>query len=312
MILKHFKNLVDPEILGLMVVLLVLCPVMTLLFGAIMPGFAAQRKSKFFPYVVVLILVYGLITFLVDHLVAGSLGRGFAVHASIMLGLGTLHVYFYRIYFRMFGEENVWKEGFFTLTVTLYAMVPFVLCHAFLNGPYFTLAISKHAIFFLAPTWFYASFAKMLLIPPTRYLTWNYPDAGTDIPDHSSENPQDMVVVAWRITRTLASKKVVVLKAKAPSGIPFGHVFYKLIEDYNQHHAQDDAIEGYDLEQSYGWVFFLETEWHRQSKGIKPLETLNANGIRDNDVIFCMRMERSVHETAGQNEKARDFPLTKK
>jgi FMN-dependent NADH-azoreductase len=72
--------------------------------------------------------------------------------------------------------------------------------------------------------------------------------------------------------------------------MPFGDLFYIFISDYNESHPQN-TIEVTDLQQaSYPWIFYKKTAWWKSARYVDPDLTFQDNGIVNNDIIFCQRV----------------------
>lgn len=307
---SYFKNLLDINILSTIIVLLILCTISTIIFSRITPDFKKNLKSKFFPYILVLILVYGLVTFLGNNKMFLLLNQVFIFHQIIALGIGILHNYLYRNYFKEFEEDNIWKEALFALIITLYALIPFVAVYTFLNGHDFTLIISTHCLFLMVPTWFYIAFTRAIIIPSRIYLTWDFPAEATAYKDLADDELKDMVVLSFNISKSPRNNDYLTLRAKAPTRADFGRIFYHFIMDYNEDHSTS-IIETNDTENSYSWVFFLKENWYTKPKYIDPNYTLYMNGINDNSRILCYRMKKKALDNYSEEEDIRELDLNK-
>ncbi|HEY5750121.1 MAG TPA: TssN family type VI secretion system protein [Chryseolinea sp.] len=305
--ISRLKNLLDPHVLMAAVVLVILCTLTTMIFATITPAFKKKLKSHFFPYVVILMLVYALLTFLSNNKIFTGLTQMFLFHQVSALCLGVLQVRFYRSYFSEFDEDNIWKEAFFCLLAALYALVPFVVVYTFLNGPQFAFVMATHSIAFLAPTWYYMTFSKAMQIPAKILLTWDFPTTTNAFPEMLDDELRDVVILAFKVSRDNQSTDFLTLRAKAPIRVDFKRVFYHLVMDYNQEHL-GQGIEPFNTTEPYRWTFFLKGAWYQQPKFINADFTLSMNGISDNATIVCYRMKiRSLDNFKGQAEAVHEF-----
>jgi len=292
---------VDVNILSTIIVLLILGTIGTMVFTKITPDFKKNFKSKFLPYIIILMLVYALVTFLGNNKMFLNLNQVFVFHQIIAIVIGILHVYFYRNYFSSFEEDSIWKEALFVFLISLYTLLPFVLVYTFLNGPGFTFIMASHIILLMVPSWFYISFTRAIIIPSKIYLTWDFPEKNQAYTELADEELRDMVVLSFNISKSPQNNEYLTLRAKAPTRADFGRIFYHFILDFNEEHPQN-GIETNDAEDSYSWVFFLKENWFTQPKYIDPKYTLYMNGINDNSRILCYRMKKKALDNFEEDE----------
>ena len=102
---------------------------------------------------------------------------------------------------------------------------------------------------------------------------------------------RDLVVFSFMIDKGEFSEKYNVYRAKGPTRLDFGRLFYNFVLDYNERHSESPIeIEGKNG--LYNWVFFLQPKWYETTKYIDPELTLYMNGIEENSVVFCVRSEQ--------------------
>ena len=103
------------------------------------------------------------------------------------------------------------------------------------------------------------------------------------------------------------SEKYNVYRAKGPTRLDFGRLFYNFVLDYNERHTESPIeIEGKNG--LYNWVFFLQPKWYETTKYIDPELTLYMNGIEENSVVFCVRSEQlGVGKETKEEEQKIDF-----
>ena len=164
-------------------------------------------------------------------------------------------------------------------------------------------------IVFFIPTLVNASFNHSLKIPPKIYTTWQFPENYKELVGVSDDEMRALVVFTLMIKKEENDKDYTLYRAKGPTRIDFGRLFYNFVEDYNERFA-DAPIEIQNEEGFYNWVFFKQPKWYESTKYIDPKFTLYMNGIEENSYIICMRT--LVSDTAINNsDQETDFEYSK-
>ena len=307
---NYFINLFDPRLLVILLFLVAMCIAITIIFSKKVPEFK-QYKTNIYIYLFLTVLVYAVIAFLgYSRLFEGKTLSEFIFYQICTLTLGVFHCYFYRLFFNKFKlEDDVFKELFFALLVVLYASVPFLLIYTFLNGMYYMPLMMGNFIVFFIPTLVNASFNHSLKIPPKIYTTWQFPENYKELVGVSDDEMRDLVVFTLMIKKEENDKDYTLYRAKGPTRIDFGRLFYNFVEDYNERFA-DAPIEIQNEGGFYNWVFFKQPKWYESTKYIDPKFTLYMNGIEENSYIICMRT--LVSDTAINNsDQETDFEYSK-
>lgn len=289
---KYFINLFDPQLLVIALVMTAACIILTMIFVQKTEGFKQKYRSRFYVYTFSLAFIYALIALLgYNKLFQGNNLYEFIFYQICSLITGIIHCYAYRAYFDRFGSRKAANEYFFTLLSTCYAAVPFMLIYTFLNGTDLAYLMLGHFIVFFVPTFLNDTFNRAMSIPPKVYVTWQFPENYKETIGLSDNEWRDMVVFSYIMEKDKNAGKLSIYRAKGPTRIDFGRLFYNFVEDYNQRHP-GDQIEIEDENGLFSWVFFLQPKWYESTKYIDPSLTLYMNGIEENSVIFCMRTEK--------------------
>lgn len=288
---KYFENLLEPQILAMLLIVLAACVILTMLFSQKAPDFKA-KKSPFYIYVFSLAFVYSIIAFLgFNRLLADKKLYEFIFYQVSSLLLGGIHCYLYRAYFQKFNDDKKSTEYLFALVTVLYSVLPFGLIYTFLNGSNFLFLMLGHYLVFFVPTLMNDTFNRAMNIPPKVYKTWQFPENYKELAGVSDEEMRDLVVFSFMIDNHSSAQKYSVYRAKGPTRIDFGRLFYNFVLDYNDRHSENPIeIEGKNG--LYNWVFFLQPKWYESTKYIDPSLTLYMNGIEENSVVFCLRSEQ--------------------
>lgn len=297
---KYFENLLEPQILAMLLIVLAACVILTMLFSQKAPDFKA-KKSPFYIYVFSLAFVYSIIAFLgFNRLLADKKLYEFIFYQISSLLLGSIHCYLYRSYFQKFNDDKKSTEYLFALVAVLYSVLPFGLIYTFLNGSNFLFLMLGHYLVFFVPTLMNDTFNRAMNIPPKVYKTWQFPENYKELAGVSDEEMRDLVVFSFMIDNHSNAQKYSVYRAKGPTRIDFGRLFYNFVLDYNDRHTENPIeIEGKNG--LYNWVFFLQPKWYESTKYIDPSLTLYMNGIEENSVVFCLRSEQLGIEQSQSN-----------
>lgn len=299
---KYFTNLFDPQLLIIVLVVIAVCIILSMIFSQKTSDFKQKYRSKFYVYILSFAFVYAIIALLgYNKLFQNNNLYEFIFYQICSLGIGIIHCYLYRAYFEKFGSKKTGTEYLFALLCVCYAAVPFMLIYTFLNGADLVYLISGHFIIFFIPILLNDSFNRAMNIPPKVYVTWQFPENYRETVGLSDEEWRDMVVFTYIMDRNKDAVKYSIYRAKGPTRIDFGRLFYNFVVDYNQRHPGEE-IQVEDENGLFSWVFFLQPKWYESTKYIDPNLTLYMNGIEENSVIFCMRTDQMLDENSNSGK----------
>lgn len=254
--------------------------------------FAVKYKRKFYIYVFSFVLIYALVAFLGYNKLFTELSDEFLFYQIASLLFGILNVYLYRWYFEEFNLKGVvGTELLFSLLVTLYSSVLFVIIYTALNGIALTFLMCSHFLFFIVPTGVYAVFNYMMQIPPKEFVTWKIPERKNPFPEIDTVEMKDLLLITLLIQKHDHSTEYTSIRSKGPVRIDFGALFYHTVSGYNLHNAEG-KIELKDNGANCNWVFFLQPKWYQSAKYVDAKYTLGMNGITENSVIICRRQKK--------------------
>ncbi|WP_228451560.1 TssN family type VI secretion system protein [Chryseobacterium rhizoplanae] len=301
-------NLLEPEILVFILVLLSVCIILTAIFRRRIPDFKSIYGSKFNSYLLGVMIVSSLIGFVgYNQLFADHIQLEFIFYQLSSLAVGSLHCYIYRTFFRKFGDEVKGLEYFFVLLMIGYSIIPFALIYTFFNGIQFVFLMSGQYVLFFLPTVLNETFNRAMAIPPQIYRTWHFPENYKNLPGVTDEEMKDLVVFTLLIDKDRNAKNYSAYKAKGPTRIDFGRLFYSFILDYNEKNSESEIkVEGENG--FYDWVFFLRPKWYESTKYVDADLPLYMNGIEENSVVICARAQHMiVEENLNDNDNIPDF-----
>lgn len=307
MVKKHLGALIDVRLIVFLVVIIALSVILTMVFSDKIKDFAIKHKKKFYIYIFSFVLVYALVAFLGYNKLFTEISDEFLFYQIASLLFGTLHVYLYRVYFNEYDQKLITAELLFSLLITLYSSVLFIIIYTALNGIGLTFLMCSHFLVFIVPTGVYAVFNYMLQIPPKEYVTWRIPENAKNIyPPIEDKEMIDLLLITLLIQKDENSAEFSSIRAKAPVRIDFNKLFYHTTKNYNDRYI-NDPIELKQGSENCNWVFFLQPKWYQQAKYIDPGYTLGMNGVTENSVIICKRQKNKKVESANKKRVDSDI-----
>lgn len=289
MVKKHLGALIDVRLIVFLVVIIAISVILTMVFSEKVKEFATKYKRRFYIYVFSFVLIYALVGFLGYNKLFTELSDEFLFYQIASLLFGILNVYLYRWYFDEFDlKDVVGIELLFSLLITLYSSILFVIIYTALNGLALTFIMCSHFLVFIVPTGVYAVFNYMMQIPPKEYVTWRIPERKDPFPEIENVQMKDLLLITLLIQKKPDSTNYTSIRSKGPVRIDFGALFYHTVSGYNEHNA-DSKIELKHNGENCNWVFFLQPKWYQSAKYVDGKYTLGMNGITENSVIICKR-----------------------
>ena len=307
MVKKHLLALIDIRLIVFLVAIIAVSFILTMVFSDKIKEFAVQYKRKFYIYVFSFVLIYALVGFLGYNKLFTELSDEFRFYQIASLLFGILNVYLYRWYFDEFNKKgSVGIELLFSLLITLYSSVLFVIIYTALNGIALTFLMCSHFLVFIVPTGVYAVFNYMMQIPPKEYVTWRIPERKNPFPEIENVQMKDLLLITLLIQKKESDTKYTSIRSKGPVRIDFGALFYHTVSGYNEHNAESKIDLKYNGE-NYNWVFFLQPKWYQTAKYVDAKYTLGMNGITENSVIICKRQRVKEITQTKKEGKGKDF-----
>lgn len=284
----NFKELIDPSLLIILVVLLLLGAILSMFFIDKVKNFKTQYKTKHYIYLFSALLVFALVSFLGQSKAISSLYSEFVFYQVLLFGLGTLHVIFYRTYLLKYELDSYWLEGVYNMLIAVFGTIPFLLLYTYMNGITYAFTIVSCILMFLVPTWIFATFKTSVSIPAKIYKTWPFPEFGA-FAEPKDDEFRDMVVITFVFYKSPTSNIRTEFRAKSPIRMDFGRLFYHFVNDYNTRNS-DHPIQLLDeFGNPQHWVFYLKPNWYGVSKYIDPELTMYMNGIQEDSMVICLR-----------------------
>ncbi len=260
-------------------------------------GFAGSGKKPViygtFSSVVASVAAYGC-TYASDHLFIV-----FWLLSALFLLFGIIHmVMIHTRYFSSYQQDStkvLIGEILFAISVVFFTIVVFSSLQYFLKEKkdflFYPMMMSTLAFFI--PVLVFQTFQAAYDIPPPVYSTWVYPINQTiDLPP---ENPREkLLVIGFEIAKKITDSNRTYFRAKAPENMELGLLYYFFINDYNELQSEtpiEFADKDYD---PHEWWFRKKTKWYQGLHIFDPALSVKDNGIIENTVIICERIQKSV------------------
>ncbi|WP_025739943.1 TssN family type VI secretion system protein [Aquimarina pacifica] len=249
-----------------------------------------KNKKKFFLYILVTLLLFGLVGLLSNEKVLDNLPlNNFISFQVLFLVLGILHVLGLRKFFPDLSEKTTdfWTEFLYTIVTTFLGLVAFMFVVG-IYKPEYTYVFTAASITFIIPFMVVKLYEFAISVPVKIYKKWMYP-INKKIKDPKSDELANPLVISFEFNKGKNLDQISNFRLKAPEKMEFGKLFYFFINDYNERHPEEE-IQFLDRQNNpFGWIFYTKPSWFRGQKHIDFTRTVEANNIKEDDVIICRR-----------------------
>lgn len=256
-------------------------------------GFAAGGKKPTV-YSIVSSIIVSLIAY-ISRFVTDHTFTVYWIISGIFLLFGIIHVSIVNKKFFYSGDNNnkvFIGEIMFGFSVIFFVIVIFSSLQYFLSGDkqYLFYPVLFSLLSFFIPVLIVHTFNAAYNIPTASFITWSYPlSQQIDLPE---ENPNEkLYVIGFEIAKKNSDVKKTYFRAKAPEGLKLGELYYFFINDYNELQSEtpiEYATKDFD---AYEWWFRRKPKWYQRQRILNPDITIRENGIRENTIIICERIE---------------------
>ncbi len=298
----HFASLLDTTLIFFISIMLVVVVILTMLFADKVKNFKKEYRLKFFVYIFSMVFITALICFMGTTRTIDDLLNEFIFYQVLIFLLGMIHTLLYRTYFEKFGTKNMWMEMWFLFIVLLYLVIPFLIVYTIFHGNTFSFSMVFSLIPFLIPTLIYSSFIKAVAIPAKIYHTWAMDLIAGEYPEISDEEYKELIVITLVFQKSHDSLNRTEFRARAPIRIDFGRMFYFFVNDYNLRNIDSPINMVGEDGTAQNWVFYLKPAWYGTSKYVDPKLPLYMNGIEENSVIICERVDANIENNKSTDE----------
>lgn len=206
----------------------------------------------------------------------------------LLLGLG--HFYYMHQRLRWSGGPDAfWLELLFTTLIAILGSIGFMIVYHLLNRNGLQYIMTSSMLFFLFPLVFYQTFRKALAIPPKIMKEWFYP-VNEEMDEPEESKMKNLLVISFEFQKQITDAELTNFRAKAPTDMEFGQLFYYFINDYNDRHPNSRISFVNPKGEPHGWIFYKKPNWYSfLTRYISADKTIFTNHIKENDVIICTR-----------------------
>lgn len=209
--------------------------------------------------------------------------------AVIYLILGYYFPKLLAIFIPDLEEKPYYVEFLSIFLVMLISTALFSLVFNLCNELQYGLWACTCVLSFILPTLLKKTYSSFIEIPLEVYKIWSYGKENNELVDEYFDTSK-IIVVELELVKSPGERTPLNIKAKASENIPFGIWFKIFIEDYNKKSPQSE-IESGDYEDSYGWIFYINTSILGRKKYIDPDQTFTLNKIKEKNVIIAKRVQ---------------------
>ncbi len=260
--------------------------------GRIKRIFTKDRKKGLL-YLLCVVLVFGLTGLITYKWVISTLPLSkFITMQLIFLLAGVVHQWAMDKYFDWPEERHFWYKLLFTIAAGFIGVFAFSWVISLVGTLDFYYIFLSASIPFLIPFLVWETFVHALMIPVPVFKTWHYPLR--KLRDPVETDLRNPYVISLHFRKTPESGDMTHFRVKAPEAMHFGTFFYHFINDYNASHPES-KIEFFRGDDSgEGWVFYYKPRFFGWSRHVDPEFTVDRNGIRENDVVICQRVDTNL------------------
>jgi len=285
---RYLKHLISFEALVPFAIIVILTLLALKLLSTKTPGYM-PRKKKYYLYLLVGILTMSIFTAIVYNLKQSAVVLRYFSFIAFAFILGSLHVYFFRLFFNKFDSKNKFKEIMYSIITALSLMVPVIMIGSYFNDLQYLWYYLIIVAVFVIPSCFFILFNYSVSIPTRLYQKWYYPlGKKYDTPKHYEL--KNMIVLNFMFYKNTNEAFMTSFKAKAPKNMDFGRLFFFFINDYNDRKTKLKIELTEDSGDPYGWYFYTKPKWYGGSRHIDSELTVEENNLSDGDVVVCQRI----------------------
>jgi len=251
------------------------------------PDIKKSPYKVFIYYIIVSLVFFGLIN-CIGLISSISVQTRFLLILLAYLLTGIIHIFTVKAIFRDLKPQ---ADLLFTILLTFLGCIAVLILNYFVFNKTSQALFTMGLVMFPLPFFFFYTLELFLSIPDRIFKKWYYPL------DHSMPNLDlldltRVLIIQFEFLKSTGETSLTNFKAKAPSNMPFGELFYIFISDYNESHPQNIIEISNSNQQPYPWIFYIKTSWWKRNKFIDPDLTFQENGIVNNDIISCQRVDQ--------------------
>lgn len=294
--MSRFSNF-SPEVIKMSIIFLVIGVLLMVFMKGIKKLFSKKRKQVLI-YLLIMVALFALTALISNPHVLNNIPlHNFFAFQFIFLLLGILHVYVSREHFEILSEKtgSFWSEFIFTIAIACISLIAFFFITNMFK-PEYKFVFLGASLWFLIPMLVIKTYEFAMTIPLPVYKKWFYP-VGKNIKDPKDDELINPQVISFEFHKDDKTSELSNFRLKAPEKMEFGRLFYFFINDYNDRHPENKIGFINQNNEPNGWIFYKKPSWYTLMKYIDFARTVESNGIREDNVIICQRVEEDKVKT---------------
>jgi len=188
-----------------------------------------------------------------------------------------------------FKEKPYYVEFLFVFVLMFVSAALFSLVFNICNELQYGLWACTCLLTFIFPSLFMKAYRTFMDIPLEVYLIWSHDKELRTLTEDDIDSNK-IIVVELEIFKQVEDTEPLNIKAKSSEITPFGPWFKTFIGDYNKKSPQSPIIYK-DRNDSYGWIFYVNTSFLGRKRYIDPTLSFADNKIKEKNVIIAKRVQ---------------------
>lgn len=267
-------------------------------FSVIIGLLARKIRSSFKPfsrkaviYLLVALLLFGFTALVVAAGFFNTYTGYFIFFQVLFMLYGSLHVYLMKMKMDWGRDErSFWPDVLYSFLIMVAGALVFALIYRLVNREGLELPMMTSVLFFIIPVIVVHTFKKAMEIPPRVLKQWYYP-VHQPVEDPDENKLKNLLLISFEFQKKSDDAWFTNFRAKAPTDMELGTLFYYFINDYNEQHPQARIHYTNANGEPYGWMFYKKPRWYTILTGYMDADkTIFINTIRENDIIVCARI----------------------
>lgn len=276
------------SVVQISIVLLVIGTILLAVIKRVKKVVKANGKKGLF-YLLITILLFAVTgIFSMESLFSGNLMANFITIQLVFFFLGILHLLAMEAFLSWEEENKKSSQLIFSIIAAIIGSIGFINAAAYFGVPGFHVYFLSGLTAFFLPLIFRYLWFSIADFPVPVYQRWYYPVVKHVSPPDPDEL-RNLRIVALEFSKSPNAPKTI-FTAKAPINMNFGKFFYHFINDYNQRTPEAPIYFKDEINQPYGWQFYVKPNLLGITRNINPELTISSNGLREHKTIVCQRI----------------------
>ena len=224
-------------------------------------AFKSYQKATIF-YLILAILLFGAIALAAYPPFFEKPFSAFLFFQATFLLLGLAHLYLMPQNLKWaIDDKGFAPEMIFTFLSRPLGSIPFLIVYHFINKSGLEYITAGSILFFVAPFFLYTTYKRAASIPPKILKEWFYP-VEQDVEEPDDSKMKNLLVISFEFKKQPEEQRVTNFRAKAPTDMEFGQLFYYFINDYNERNPNSKIHYVNGSREPHGWIFYKKPQWY--------------------------------------------------